>query len=84
MMIHVIVEIAEKEAQEGEFSLSVEAFIKGDGTSTDNEFRMAKKFMKVQENTIRKAKEAWEKTPGLRVSNFSLGGKSLKPNESEE
>ncbi|HNQ32016.1 MAG TPA: hypothetical protein PKJ68_06035 [Candidatus Woesebacteria bacterium] len=82
-MIHLIVEIVEKEADEGNFEMNIEAFIKGDGTSTDYEFRMAKTFMKQVEKTMTKVKEAAEKTNGLEMTKFSLGGKSLKP-ESEE
>ena len=82
-MIHVIVEIEEKDAEEGHFAMGIEAFIKGDGTSTDKEFRMAKAFMKQQERLFIKAKDAWEKSTELEVSTFSLGGKSLKPKESE-
>lgn len=82
MMIHVIIEITEKEAQEDEFAMGMEAFIKGDGTSTDKEFRMAKAWMKRLEAMMVQGKAVVEKA-GLEVTNFSLGGKSLKPTDKE-
>ena len=81
-MIHVITEITEAGDDE-EFRLRIEGFIKGDSTSTDREFQMAKAFMHRLTRLVKEAKEYAEKS-GLEVKDFSQGGMSLKPTESED
>ncbi|MGC9385013.1 MAG: hypothetical protein ACP5D6_10475 [Kosmotogaceae bacterium] len=81
-MIHVIVEINEKEMPDKKNAIGVEAFIKGDSTSTDKEFQLARVFMDMQTVLVKRAKTAWEKAGG-EVANFSEGGVSLKPKNIE-
>ena len=80
-MIHVIVEIEESVPNSGR--VRVEAFFKGDSTSTQVEASVAKFFMDGNTDLVKLFAIFAEGNDALVIEKLSVGGESMLENESK-
>jgi hypothetical protein len=81
-MIHVIVEIEESIPNSGR--VSVEAFFKGDSTSTQVETSVAKYFMDGNTDLVKLFGILSKENDALIVERLSVGGESMVDEESAQ
>jgi len=81
-MIHVIVEIEESIPNSGR--VSVEAFFKGDSTSTQVETSVAKFFMDGNTDLVKLFGILSKDNDALIVERLSVGGESMLDEESDQ
>jgi len=81
-MIHVIVEIEESVPNSGH--VRVEAFFKGDSTSTQVETSVAKFFMDGNTDLVKLFAIFAQENEALVIEKLSVGGKSMLDDESEQ
>lgn len=80
-MIHVIVEIEESVPNSGH--VRVEAFFKGDSTSTQVETSVAKFFMDGNTDLVKLFAILAEDNEALVIEKLNVGGKSMMDDESD-
>ncbi len=81
-MIHVIVEIEERIPNSGR--VSVEAFFKGDSTSTQVETSIAKFFMDGNTDLVKLFGILSKENDALIVEKLSVGGESMLDEENDQ